>query len=343
MMGREDIDPIRRILAANQWRLFVTNTVDGKFGSASGYVNFICSQTCHMPNHFIGTPNAQWDFHKVPEEYRNYKFVSCTRPDDIVVVNYRDLRVLNEQPELSDKAIVYVNHKRFASVRKVIDHYATDREMGAVAFGTGTFFPAGILQCPDGVVKSQDISIRGRDARNVVYSIYNGTSLVEETRLVENPFEYAYPMKVGDCGTLSMSLDGTSAGKVIGAHFAGDSMRGFAYRITKDEVLRCLGILSVEERSEEIQDIAIDIEQAAQVVVQQCSYDPNVHGEVLTVCASPRGPEHTKPNMILFESGNEPYIPIDFAVANTKPSNYPIAREPYCRNIAASMEKQAPY
>jgi hypothetical protein len=344
-MGAENLDPIRKLLLVNMWEVRAPQQGGQICPGKLGFVNFVMPNVAHSPFHFLATTQALMDSVNMPEEYRYFEFTNCVNQTEKHKVFFKDIVPLNADREIRDKLIMRINGDRFSRVKSLLHHYVTDREMGQAAYQSGKFFPAALLSSKNGAMWGQDLKVRGRSDRRTKYEVYRDGELQYDVIEVRDPLEYMYTMNKGDCGTLVMSTDGTSGGKVMGAHFSGDAACGFSYRITRDEIARLVGLTIADAplpglSEEGIEEILTYARSSAET---NSAYDPNVHDDVLTLHARPIASVHTNCNQILFNTGKEPYVPIDFGLADTRPSNYPVARAKYCANVVDSEVRQLEY
>lgn len=338
-LGNEDVESVAQALRRNMWSAQSPNTVTGALSDPFGLINFVEENVFHCPAHFQVMIKRKQDNAGLPDRM-NYFMLTNVVSGEMRKLNFSDFEILNKDSRENDKAICLITKGKFTA-KKVLHHYMSEAEAGQNAYRTGSRMP-GVLAND---VKSIPVTYKGHGPRTAAYPIF--VDGVEEKELIEikNLFTYSVQTKKGDCGTLLLTADGSTGGKVCGVHILGSSRDGFAYRITADEIKILLAReIATRPPMDELLDSVLiadlKLNDPTKVTVPNCAYDPNIHEFPVNLAVSPPSTTFTSPNLVLFKPDEEPYIPIEFACADTRPSNYPIAREPYCKNIPASEMKQ---
>jgi hypothetical protein len=338
-MGFSQHDAVLKTVRNNMWSVWAFN---GTEDMMLGYANFVFDNVAHFPYHFIGRVGCNLLSMGFGEDKQYFVLKHPTHQE--VKIPWKQVIILNEGYEGEDKCIAKFESKALPTQRNVLAHYVSEIEMGKEVYRSLKNFSAQIVQ----PTKTQVTPATGYAQRSVLTLDYVDGQLVEYPHVVENLLKYNFPMEYGDCGSLIMTVDGTSGGKMVGAHIAGDNKNtspsyGYSYRITREEILNAAKIAVDNDKVElgDMPDFKIELENDNfSTTLVKCAYDVNIHKYAVNLHVSPPSGVHSNCMIVPFIGATADYVERKTEVSDTSPQNYPIARNPYCARVLEFADSQ---
>jgi hypothetical protein len=338
-MGFSQHDAAVRTVRNNMWEVWAFN---GTEDMMLGYANFVFDNVAHFPYHFIGRVGCNLLSMGFGPEKQYFVLKNPNHQE--VKIPWTEINILNEGYEGEDKCIAKFETKALPTQRNVSAHYVSEAEMGKEVYRSLKSFSAQIVQ-PQ---KTQVTPAIGYAQRSVLTLDYVDGQLTEYPHVVENLLKYNFPMEYGDCGSLIMTVDGTSGGRICGAHIAGDNKNtnpsyGYSYRITREEILNAAKVAVDSSRVElgDMPDFKIELENDDfSTTTVKCAYDVNIHKFAVNLHVTPPSGVHSNCMIVPFLGATGDYVERKTEVCDTSPQNYPIARAPYCARVLEFADSQ---
>lgn len=152
-------------------------------------------------------------------------------------VTIDDFEILNEQEFSHDRVAFRITRVGFPAVRKIIQHFAWDKEI----FNAMSSYSAGLT----GIIVRDDVHVERRLRRTPILTLETDDPEDDGKRL--ELITYMYKNERGDCGFPVVLSSGPGTGKIAGIHTHGNGTVGHATTISRDWLTKCLGKAEVPE------------------------------------------------------------------------------------------------